>query len=171
MTARNKPTAIVRERASVSGAALLILLALLFLGLFALAIATDAVPNDEQAVAFAPAFYGVTVMVGLVASCIGFTIFESVLERSADPLRHWIRTGWALIAPVVAAFVGTGLLINPAVALGIAATSLGVGISLLWSVPRSRHGTRAFLSLLWTSLALTLAAAGWVTITIHDSLR
>ncbi|MFC3242565.1 hypothetical protein ACFOJ6_09675 [Gordonia humi] len=149
---------------------LLILLALLFLGLFALAIATDSVPSDHRTVAFAPAFYAVTVMVGLVISFLGFVIVESFLRRRGDPASAWPRTAVAVLTVVLVLFVIACVIRLPAVALGIAVSGVGVGIALLWAVRGSRNIHRGFWVLLWICLALVAIAAIWIAVTIGDAI-
>ncbi|UZF48510.1 hypothetical protein [Rhodococcus rhodochrous] len=154
----------------MAGTALPTLLALLFLGMFSLAVATDAVPSDNKAVAFAPAFYSVTVMGGLVTSILGFEILEAVLRRSDDPTRGWARAGLLILVAVSVMFVIACLLALPAVALGTAANGIGASIALLRSAPRSRFGFRASWALLWTSLTLAIGAAAWLAVTVRNAL-
>lgn len=85
------------DRAPVSGIALLTLLALLFLGMVVLGIATGDVPIDNKALAFAPVFYSLTVMGGLVASFFGFTVLEAVLSRRGDPARGRERAALVIL--------------------------------------------------------------------------
>lgn len=73
------------DRAPVSGIALLTLLALLFLGMVVLGIATGDVPIDNKALAFAPVFYSLTVMGGLVAYFFGFIVLGQSSAAGAIP--------------------------------------------------------------------------------------
>ncbi|MEU3273042.1 hypothetical protein ABZ639_19550 [Saccharomonospora sp. NPDC006951] len=155
---------LVKDRASASGTALL---TLMLLGMFSLAAATDAVPSDDTAVAFAPAFYSLTVMGGLVASILGFRILEAVLRRRDDPARGWARTGLVILVAVPVVFAIACMLGLPAVALGIAANGIGVGIALLRSEPRTHASSRANRALLWVSLTFAIGAAASVAVTVR----
>ncbi|MFB6393310.1 hypothetical protein [Polymorphospora lycopeni] len=73
-----------------------------------------------------------------------------------------------MITPI--AFVVAWLLAGPVVALGIAANGLGVSLALLWSVPRSRAGSRAAWALLWVSSALATAVAAWLAIAVQNAI-
>lgn len=170
MNDQSQAAATVKDHSSVSGTALLTLLTLMFLGMFSLAAATDAVPSGNMAVAFAPAFYSLTVMGGLVASILGFEVLEAALRRRDDPARAWARTGLVILVAAPGMFGIACLLALPAVALGIAANGIGVSIALLRSAPRSRLGPRAFWALLWVSLALSIGAAVWVAVTVQNAV-
>ncbi|CKH90588.1 Hypothetical protein ERS451418_03331 [Mycolicibacterium smegmatis] len=155
------------DRAPVSGIALLTLLALLFLGMVVLGIATGDVPIDNKALAFAPVFYSLTVMGGLVASFFGFTVLEAVLSRRGDPARGRERAALVILGLVSGVFFVTCLLALPVVALGVAANGLGVGIALLWRV---RGGARVYWVLLWVAFALAVIAGAWTAVAIQGAI-
>ncbi|SKG84274.1 Uncharacterised protein [Mycobacteroides abscessus subsp. bolletii] len=158
------------DRASVTGTAPLILGALLFTGMLALGATTGNVPAENKALLFAPVFYSLTVMGGLIASFPGFSILETVLRRRHDPEQGWTRAALTILVLISALFVVACMFALPVVALGVSANGLGVGIDLLWSARGPRDGSGAFWALLWVSLALAAVAAAWTTVAILGAL-
>ncbi|MBE5494644.1 hypothetical protein D2E30_18590 [Mycobacteroides abscessus] len=169
MSRRSAAPRAAGDRASVTGTAPLILGALLFTGMLALGAMTGNVPAENKALLFAPVFYSLTVMGGLIASFPGFSILETVLRRRHDPEQGWTRAALTILVLISALFVAACMFALPVVALGVSANGLGVGIALLWSA-RPRDGSGAFWALLWVSLALAAVAAAWTTVAILGAL-
>lgn len=168
MVNQSTPARAASDRAPISGTAPLILLTLLFLGMIILGLVTDAVPIEDKALAFGPVFYSLTLMAGLVASFLGFSILEWVLRRRDHPPRSWARATMVILVAVVAFFGVACMLRVPMVALGVAANGLGVGTALLWSARGGRRGSRASWTLLWVSLVLAVVAAVWSAFAVRS---
>jgi hypothetical protein len=169
--AKNMPaTGSNQTHPQIATTAALILLGLMFPGMFALAAATDAVPSSDMWLAFAPAFYSLTVMAGHIAVLIGFGICGRVLRRSADPARGWARVTITLLVVLSLLFLLASFLGGPAFGMAIGAIALGCSIVLLWCAPRTRTAMRWHTALLGISIPMLAITAIQLAVEIQISV-